>query len=72
LAAATTTRAGWLSPTSTPYFSCRSSILGALSGVGIVHPAALASFVRDFVWGWAIERVVFIVEMAAALLYARS
>jgi len=52
-----------------------SSVLGALSGVGIwftvgvVHPAAVASLIRSFVWGWAIEWVFFIVEMAAALLY---
>ncbi len=52
-----------------------SSVLGALSGVGIwftvglVHPAAVASLIRNFVWGWAIEWVFFVVEMAAALLY---
>ena len=52
-----------------------SSALGALSGVGIwftvglVHPAAVASLIHNFVWGWAIEWVFFIVEMAAALLY---
>ena len=52
-----------------------SSVLGALSGVGIwftiglVHPAAVASLIHSFVWGWAIEWVFFIVEMAAALLY---
>ena len=52
-----------------------SSVLGALSGVGIwftiglVHPAATAALIHNFVWGWAIEWVFFIVEMAAALLY---
>lgn len=52
-----------------------SSVLGALSGVGIwftigvVHPAAVASLIHTFVWGWAIEWVFFFVEMAAALLY---
>ena len=52
-----------------------SSVLGALSGVaiwftvGLVHPAAVASLIHTFVWGWAIEWVFFIVEMAAALLY---
>jgi len=52
-----------------------SSVLGALSGVGIwftvglVHPAAVASLIHTFVWGWAIEWVFFVVEMAAALLY---
>jgi cytochrome c553 len=57
------------------FFVLLSSVLGALSGVGIwftvglVHPAAVASLIRNFVWGWAIEWVFFIVEMAAALLY---
>ena len=52
-----------------------SAVLGALSGVGIwftvglVHPAATASLIHTFVWGWAIEWVFFIVEIAAALLY---
>jgi cytochrome c5 len=52
-----------------------STVLGALSGVGIwftiglVHPAAVASLIHTFVWGWAIEWVFFVVEMAAALLY---
>ena len=55
-----------------------SSVLGALSGVGIwftvglVHPAAVASLIHNFVWGWAIEWVFFIVEMAAALLAAEE
>ena len=46
-----------------------SSVLGALSGVGIwftvglVHPAAMASLIRNFVWGWAIEWVFFVVEI---------
>lgn len=52
-----------------------SSVLGALTGVGIwftiglVQPAATAMLIHAFVWGWAIEWVFFIVEMAAALLY---
>jgi cytochrome d ubiquinol oxidase subunit I len=52
-----------------------STVLGALTGVGIwfavgvVQPAAVASLIHNFVWGWAIEWVFFIVEMAAALLY---
>lgn len=57
------------------FFVLLSSVLGALSGVGIwftiglVHPAATAALIHTFVWGWAIEWVLFIVEMAAALLY---
>jgi cytochrome c553 len=52
-----------------------SSVLGALTGVGIwftiglVQPAATAMLIHTFVWGWAIEWVFFIVEMAAALVY---
>ncbi len=51
------------------------TVLGALTGVGIwfsiglVQPAATSSLIHNFVWGWAIEWVFFIVEMAAALLY---
>lgn len=51
------------------------TVLGALTGVGIwftiglVHPAATSTLIHNFVWGWAIEWVFFIVEMAAALLY---
>jgi cytochrome bd ubiquinol oxidase subunit I len=52
-----------------------SSVLGALTGVGIwftiglVQPAATAMLIHTFVWGWAIEWVFFFVEMAAALVY---
>ncbi len=54
------------------------TVLGALTGVGIwftiglVHPAATAALIHNFVWGWAIEWVFFIVEMAAALLYVAT
>jgi cytochrome bd-type quinol oxidase subunit 1/cytochrome c5 len=55
-----------------------STVLGALTGVGIwftiglVHPAATASLIHNFVWGWAIEWVFFVVEIAAALLYVAT
>jgi cytochrome d ubiquinol oxidase subunit I len=55
-----------------------STVLGALTGVGIwftiglVQPAATASLIHNFVWGWAIEWVFFIVEMAAALVYVAT
>lgn len=54
------------------------TVLGALTGVGIwftiglVQPAATSALIHNFVWGWAIEWVFFIVEMAAALLYVRT
>ena len=52
-----------------------STVLGALTGVGIwftiglVHPAATSALIHSYVWGWAIEWVFFIVELAAAFLY---
>jgi cytochrome d ubiquinol oxidase subunit I len=54
-----------------------STVFGAISGVGIwvvaglISPAAISVLIRNFVWGWAIEWVFFIVEIVAALiLYA--
>jgi hypothetical protein len=55
-----------------------STVLGALTGVGIwftiglVHPAATSLLIHTFVWGWAIEWVFFVVEIAAALLYVAT
>ncbi len=52
-----------------------SVVLGALTGVGIwftiglVSPVATSALIHNFVWGWAIEWVFFIVEIAAALIY---
>lgn len=52
-----------------------STVFGAISGVGIwvvaglISPAAIATLIRNYVWGWAIEWVFFIVELLAALLY---
>jgi cytochrome bd-type quinol oxidase subunit 1 len=51
-------------------------VFGALTGVGIwftiglVHPAATSSLIAIFVWVWAIEWTFFVVEIAAALVYA--
>lgn len=50
-------------------------VFGAVSGVGIwwsiglVNPEATATLIDVFVWGWAIEWVFFIVEIAAAFIY---
>lgn len=50
-------------------------VFGALTGVGIwftiglVHPAATSSLINAFVWAWAIEWTLFVVEIAAALVY---
>jgi cytochrome bd-type quinol oxidase subunit 1 len=50
-------------------------VFGAVSGVGIwwaiglVNPEATATLLHVFVWGWAIEWVFFLVEIAAAFIY---
>jgi cytochrome bd ubiquinol oxidase subunit I len=52
-----------------------STVFGAISGVGIwftiglVQPAATSALIHNFVWGWAIEWVFFILEVAMALAY---
>jgi hypothetical protein len=51
------------------------TVFGAVSGVaiwviaGLISPAAIAALIRNYVWGWAIEWVFFIVELVAALIY---
>ncbi|MCB1149965.1 cytochrome ubiquinol oxidase subunit I [bacterium] len=50
-------------------------VFGAITGVGIWSTAALISphgimaLIRAYVWGWAMEWVFFVVEIAAALVY---
>ena len=50
-------------------------VFGAVSGVGIwftaalISPATITVLVRAYVWGWAMEWVFFVVEIAAALVY---
>lgn len=52
-----------------------SFVLGALTGVGIwvtiglVSPAATSRLIHIFVWGWAIEWCLFVVELAAGYAY---
>ncbi|RMG47412.1 MAG: cytochrome C [Acidobacteria bacterium] len=52
-----------------------STVFGAITGVGIwvvaglVAPAAISTLIHNYVWGWAIEWVFFIVEIVAALVY---
>jgi cytochrome bd-type quinol oxidase subunit 1 len=52
-----------------------STVFGAISGVGIwvvaglISPSTIAALIRNYVWGWAIEWVFFIVEIVAALVY---
>ncbi len=55
-----------------------STVYGAISGVGIwvvaglISPGAISSLIHNYVWGWAIEWVFFIVEIVAALVYYAS
>lgn len=50
-------------------------VIGALSGVGIwfvtgiVNPRAISAMIHLFVWGWAAEWAMFIVDVAAIYLY---
>ncbi len=52
-----------------------STVFGAISGVGIwvvaglIAPAAISALIHNYVWGWAIEWVFFILEIVAALVY---
>jgi mono/diheme cytochrome c family protein len=57
------------------FFVLVALVFGAVSGVGVwwsislVNPEATATLIHVFVWGWAIEWVFFIVEIAAAFIY---
>lgn len=57
------------------FFILLTLVFGAISGVGIwftiglINPAGTSSLIHAFVWGWAIEWVFFITEIAAALVY---
>lgn len=57
------------------FFLILTSVFGAVSGVGIwfaiglVHPEATSTLIHNFVFGWAIEWVFFVVELAAAAVY---
>lgn len=57
------------------FFLIITSVFGAVSGVGIwfaiglVHPEATSTLIHNFVFGWAIEWVFFVVELASAAVY---
>jgi cytochrome bd-type quinol oxidase subunit 1 len=59
----------------TKFFVLVVLVFGAVSGagiwwsIGLVNPEATATLIHVFVWGWAIEWVFFIVEIAAAFIY---
>ncbi len=52
-----------------------SAIIGALTGVGIwftialVSPSGTSSLIHNYVWGWAIEWIFFVLEIVAILVY---
>jgi len=60
------------------FFALLTLVFGAISGVGIwftiglVSPEGTSTLIHSFVWGWAIEWVFFFVEIAAAIIYAKS
>jgi mono/diheme cytochrome c family protein len=60
------------------FFALLTLVFGAISGVGIwftiglVSPEATSTLIHAFVWAWAIEWVFFFVEIAAAILYAKT
>ena len=66
---------GWVRRHS-KFFALLTLVFGAVSGVGIwftiglVAPEATSSLIHTFVWAWAIEWVFFVVEIAAAIIYA--
>ncbi|MDF1563337.1 MAG: c-type cytochrome [Deltaproteobacteria bacterium] len=57
------------------FFVLTTLVMGALTGVGIwfiiglLNPAATEALIRHYVWAWAIEWTMFVVEIAAAILY---
>jgi cytochrome bd-type quinol oxidase subunit 1 len=57
------------------FFVLLTLVFGAVTGVGIwftiglISPAATSMLIHQFVWGWAIEWVFFLVEIIAALVY---
>lgn len=62
----------------TRVFALLTLVFGALTGVGIwfviglVHPSATTTLIQLFLWMWAIEWTFFVVEIAAALVYAHG
>lgn len=60
------------------FFLVLTSVFGAISGVGIwfaialVSPEGTSTLIHNFVFGWAIEWVFFVVELAAAAAYYYS
>jgi cytochrome bd-type quinol oxidase subunit 1/mono/diheme cytochrome c family protein len=57
------------------FFLVLTGVFGTISGVGIwfaiglTHPEATSTLIHNFVFGWAIEWVFFIVELSTAIVY---
>jgi cytochrome bd ubiquinol oxidase subunit I len=57
------------------FFLVLTGVFGAVSGVGIwfaiglAHPEATSTLIHNFVFGWAIEWVFFLIELSAAAVY---
>lgn len=57
------------------FFLLITGVFGAVSGVGIwfaiglIHPEATSTLIHNFVFGWAIEWVFFIIELTAAAVF---
>jgi cytochrome d ubiquinol oxidase subunit I len=62
-------------PRHSKFFMILTGVFGAVSGVGIwfsvglASPAGTSTLIHNFVFGWAIEWVFFIVELSAAAVY---
>ncbi len=57
------------------FFLLLTAVFGTVSGVGIwfaiglIQPEATSTLIHNFVFGWAIEWVFFLVELASAIVY---
>jgi cytochrome bd-type quinol oxidase subunit 1 len=57
------------------FFLVLTGVFGTISGVGIwfaiglTHPEATSTLIHNFVFGWAIEWVFFLVELTTAIVY---
>jgi cytochrome bd-type quinol oxidase subunit 1 len=70
-------QSAWLAQlvTYSKFFLILTGVFGTISGVGIwfaiglTHPEATSTLIHNFVFGWAIEWVFFLVELATAAVY---
>jgi cytochrome bd-type quinol oxidase subunit 1/mono/diheme cytochrome c family protein len=70
-------RSAWLAQivSHSRFFLILTGVFGTISGVGIwfaiglTHPEATSTLIHNFVFGWAIEWVFFLVELSTAAVY---